>query len=220
MNIDNPQKSLSGRIIALTFLCLCMAACTHGPEERRAVIEQVVRPGDSYTAYALVQSEVFRKPTGINTFPNGGVNWILSQKVKVYEVHARDRNVRLLAELPADDATWQSFSGHITGFDDQNNLYLQLSGCEKGGECYPELHNYRYFHLNAEGTLEPLSELPPNAGLPGIMLARRQGEVNYVRFSISRDTLKAKFQEDGGYESLFITDKKGNLSPYTIQQHD
>lgn len=72
---------------------------------------------------------------------------------------------------------------------------------------------YRYFHFIREGTVKPLSKLPPNTKLPGIMLARRQGEVNYVRFSISRDTLKAKFQEDGSYESLFMTDKKGNLSP-------
>lgn len=212
MNIENPQKMFSGKITTLAMICLCMIACTYGPEERRGTIDQVVRPGDSYIAYALVQSEAFRKPTGINTFPNGGVNRILSQKVKVYEVHAQDRKVRLLAELGANDATWESFSGHIAGFDDQNNLYLRLSGCAKGGECYPGLYNYRYFYLLREGTLEPLSELPPNAGLPGTMLARRQGEVNYVRFSISRDTLKARFQEDGDYESLFITDKNGTLS--------
>ncbi|WP_141691485.1 hypothetical protein [Rhodohalobacter halophilus] len=191
-----------------------ISACTYSPEERRVVIDQVVRSGDTYTAYVLVESKVFRSPTGfLNTFPNGGVPRILSQEVKVYEVHAKDRVSRLLAELSANDATWESFSGHFVGFDDQNNLYLQLSGCEKGGDCYDVLINHRHFRIDRERRLEPITKLPSEIGLPGIMLARRQGEVNYVRFSIRRDTLKAKFQEDGDYTSVFVTDKEGMLLP-------
>jgi hypothetical protein len=200
------------RVILLTVIYFGISACTYSPEERRVVIDQVVRSGDTYTAYVLVESKVFRSPTGfLNTFPNGGVPRILSQEVKVYEVHAKDRESRLLAELSANNATWESFSGHFVGFDDQNNLYLQLSGCEKGGDCYDGLINHRHFRIDRERRLEPISKSPSEIGLPGIMLARRQGEINYVRFSIRRDTLKAKFQEDGDYTSVFVTDKEGML---------
>ncbi|NBC27563.1 MAG: hypothetical protein GVY08_11930 [Bacteroidetes bacterium] len=198
----------------LTMICLGISACTYSPEERRVVIDQVVRSGDTYTGYVLVESKVFRNPTGfLNTFPNGGIPRILSQEVKVFEVHAEDRESRLLADLSANDATWESFSGHIVGFDDQNNLFLQLSGCEKGGNCYNGLINHRFFRIDRERSLEPISKLPSDIKLPGIMLARRQGEVNYVRFSIRRDTLKAKFQEDRDYTSVFVTDEEGMLFP-------
>ncbi len=214
MIIEYQTKQGLVRVILLTVIYFGISACTYSPEERRVVIDQVVRSGDTYTAYVLVESKVFRSPTGfLNTFPNGGVPRILSQEVKVYEVHAKDRVSRLLAELSANDATWESFSGHFVGFDDQNNLYLQLSGCEKGGDCYDVLINHRHFRIDRERRLEPITKLPSEIGLPGIMLARRQGEVNYVRFSIRRDTLKAKFQEDGDYTSVFVTDKEGMLLP-------
>jgi hypothetical protein len=212
MIIEYQTKQGLVRVILLTVIYFGISACTYSPEERRVVIDQVVRSGDTYTAYVLVESKVFRSPTGfLNTFPNGGVPRILSQEVKVYEVHAKDRESRLLAELSANDATWESFSGHFVGFDDQNNLYLQLSGCEKGGDCYDGLINHRHFRIDRERRLEPISKLPSEIGLPGIMLARRQGEVNYVRFSIRRYTLKAKFQEDDDYTSVFVTDKEGTL---------
>lgn len=214
MIIEYQTKQGLVRVILLTVIYFGISACTYSPEERRVVIDQVVRSGDTYTAYVLVESKVFRSPTGfLNTFPNGGVPRILSQEVKVYEVHAKDRESRLLAELSANNATWESFSGHFVGFDDQNNLYLQLSGCEKGGDCYDGLINHRHFRIDRERRLEPITKLPSEIGLPGIMLARRQGEVNYVRFSIRRDTLKAKFQEEDDYTSVFVTDKEGTLLP-------
>lgn len=214
MIIEYQTKQGLVRVILLTVIYFGISACTYSPEERRVVIDQVVRSGDTYTAYVLVESKVFRSPTGfLNTFPNGGVPRILSQEVKVYEVHAKDRESRLLAELSANNATWESFSGHFVGFDDQNNLYLQFSGCEKGGDCYDGLINHRHFRIDRERRLEPITKLPSEIGLPGIMLARRQGEVNYVRFSIRRDTLKAKFQEEDDYTSVFVTDKEGTLLP-------
>lgn len=214
MIIEYLTKQGLVRVILLTVIYFGISACTYSPEERRVVIDQVVRSGDTYTAYVLVESKVFRSPTGfLNTFPNGGVPRILSQDVNVYEVHSKDRESRLLAELSANNATWESFSGHFVGFDDQNNLYLQLSGCEKGGDCYDGLINHRHYRIDRERRLEPITKLPSEIGLPGIMLARRQGEVNYVRFSIRRDTLKAKFQEDGDYTSVFVTDKEGMLLP-------
>lgn len=198
----------------MTMICLGIPACTYSPEEHRVVIDQVVRPGDTYTGYVLVESNVLRNPTGfLNTFPNGGIPRILSQEVKVFEVHADDRESRLLADISANDATWESFSGHIVGFDAQNNLFLELSGCEKGGDCYNGLRNRRFFRINRDRRLEPISNVPSDIRLPGIMLARRQGEVNYVRFSIRQDTLKARFQEDGEYTSVFVTDEEGMLIP-------
>ena len=201
-------------VVLLTVICLGISACTYSPMEHEVVMDQVVRSGDTYTGYVLVESKEFRKPTGfLNTFPNGGVPRFLSQEVKVYEVHANNREFRLLAALSADDATWESFSGHIVGFDDHYNLYLQLSGCEKGGDCYDGLMKYRYFRIDRERNLESISELPDEVGLPGIMPARRQGEVNYVRFSIRGNTLMARFQEDGEYTPLFVTTEEGTLMP-------
>ena len=41
-------------------ICLGIPACTYSPEEHRVVIDQVVRPGDTYTGYVLVESNVLR----------------------------------------------------------------------------------------------------------------------------------------------------------------
>jgi len=198
--------------IVLTIFCISILACSYGPEEEQATIKQVVRSGETYIGYVLVEYKLFRQPTGfLNTFPNGGVPRILSQNVKVYEIHALDRKFRMLAELSPDDDIWESFTGHIVGFDDQNNLFIRLRGCEKDGECYPEITSNKYFRFNKDGTFESISELPPNTKLPGVILARREGEVNYVRFSIRANSLMAKFEENSDYESLFVTGQNGNL---------
>jgi hypothetical protein len=196
----------------VTVFCINILACSYSPEEERGIIKQVVRSGDTYTGYVLVEYKLFRQPTGfLNTFPNGGVPRILSQNVKVYEVHALERKFRMLAELSPDDDIWESFTGHIVGLDDQNNPLVRLRGCEKDGECYPEIASNKYFRFKKDGTFESISELPSNTVQPGVMLARREGEINYVRFSIRANILKAKFDEDGNYESLFVTNQNGNL---------
>jgi hypothetical protein len=193
-------------------LLLSLSGCSYGPVKQRVVMDQVVRAGDTYTGYVLIETMTFREPTGfINTFPNGGRPTIFTQHVKVYKVDAQDSSIRMMADLTADHDLWEAFSGHIVGFDDNNVPYLQLRGCKKGGECYGDITNYRYFHLNAEGSPELLSQLPPHKGLPPIRGSRRQGEINYVRFSISRDTLKAKLQENAEYQSIITTGPDGNL---------
>jgi len=194
-------------------LVAAAAGCTYGPEEQVASVSQIVRLGDSFHALVVVQHDTYRRPAGLNTFPDGGRWKYVQRGAAQYLIDARALEVVPLARQPAPENVWESFSAWIVGLDGDSVAYLRLTGCPRGGQCYPLLQESVAYRLSARGELRPIESVPPSTGLPGQMAARRPGEQNYVRFSTQRDTVMARFVEDGLAEALFVARTDGTLSP-------
>ena len=195
-------------------LLALLTACTYGPEELSARAHQVVRLGDSYRALVVTRSDTVRHPTGLSTFPDGGKWRYTARRAEIYEIDAEARMVRRLGTLPAPDDLWESFDAWIVGLESDAVVYVQTTGCPKGGECYPGLKQTRAYRISVRaGTLEALDRVPPDARLPASMSARAPGEVHYVRFGTARDTVTARFRDDAEAERLFAVGEDGSLAP-------
>ena len=72
-----------------TFLlgCMLLTACTYGPPRISMSIENIRAQPGAHIVAVSVKYQQFRKPTGINTFPNGGVPRVLDEKAKIYLLH-------------------------------------------------------------------------------------------------------------------------------------
>jgi hypothetical protein len=57
-----------------------------------------------------------------------------------------------------------------------------------------------------------LRQVPPAAKLPGVALARRPGEVNYVRMSVSGQFVTARFEEDARFVPVFEARSDGSMA--------
>lgn len=193
-------------------LVALISGCTYGPVEERAVIAQVLRLGDSFQAIAVVQHDVFRRPTGLSAFPDGGRWRYLERRGIEYLIQGDTREIRELASQDAPDALWESFAAHVAGLDGDTVAYLRLTGCPRGGECYPGLQQQRVLRLSTSGVVRSMPDVPAGVDLPGVMVARRPGELNYVRFGIAGDTITARFDESASAERLFRVEANGSVA--------
>lgn len=192
---------------------LLVTACTYGPEEERATISQIVRVGDSYRALIVIQYERFQQATGLTAFPDGGKARVLERRARVYLIDASQFSASMLTEQAAPDSLWESFSMSVRGLVEDTVSYLYLTGCPRRGECHPELRNSANLRLSMDGNVEVVAEIPGDARLPGVMLARREGEQHYVRFSTSGNTVTARFEEDATFEARWEVASDGSLLP-------
>lgn len=190
-----------------------MSACTYGPPRERSVTGQIVKLGDSYAALVLINHERLREPTGLSAFPDGGKARILEKRATIYHVDATPAKASRVAGFKATDDRWESFSVWVAGIDEDGTVHVRQNGCPRGQACGPDRIRSTYWRLHLDGRLEPIPELPPTARLPGVMLARRPGERNYVRFSTSGDTITARFDEGGSPEPVFSVAPDGSLHP-------
>jgi hypothetical protein len=200
---------IRGAIIGI--VALALTACTYAPEEERAVIAQIVRIGDSYRALVVVQHDTYRRPTGLSAFPDGGKWRYVERRAVEYLVDASERTIQRLAEQSAPDHLWESFAVHIPGVEGDSVAYLSMTGCPRDGECSPRLQRSSLQRLSTGGQVREVSELPAGVALPGSMVARRQGETRYVRFSSDGDVVTARFVEAGPFEPLFRLRDDGTL---------
>lgn len=200
------------RISIVSFVLLLVTCCTYGPEEERVSLGQIVGVGDSYQALIVTQYERFRPPTGLAAFPDGGKSRVVERRARLYLVDASKRSVSLLTEQAAPDSLWESFSLSVRGLMGDTVSYLHLSGCPKNGECYPGLRRSLNLRVTRAGQVEAVAEIPAAARLPGVMLARREGEEHYVRFSSDGNIVTARFEEGGSYEPLLEVGVDGSLA--------
>lgn len=63
------------------------------------------------------------------------------------------------------------------------------------------------------GEVQAAAEIPTEARLPGVMVARGEGEEHYVRFSSDRGTVTARFDEGAPYEPFMQLGADGSLTP-------
>ncbi len=203
-----------GRSIGRAFVgALLATACTYGPEEPRADVIQILPVGDSYRALVTIRHDVVRRPTGVNTFPDGGRWRYTARRWVVYLIDAERFDVTRLAGEPADDAVWESFEARLAGLEGDTVTWVRVTGCPKDGECYPPLRRVAVYRLSLSGQLERVAAVPAHVRLPGQMAARRPGERNYVRYGTERDTITARFEEGGPLRPLFTMGSDGSLAP-------
>ena len=177
------------------------------------MLGQIIGVGDSYQALIVTHYERFRRPTGVAAFPDGGKSRVLERRARLYLVNASERTVSMLTEQVAPDNLWESFSLSVRGLVGDTVSYVTLTGCPRNGECHPELRNSHRLRVSMSGEVQVVADVPANARLPGVVLARRQGEEHYVRFSSDQETVTARFEEDAAYEPLLQVGADGSLTP-------
>ena len=193
-------------------LVLLAATCTYAPEERRVVIEQIVRVGESYHGLVTVVAERFQRPTGLAAFPDGGKARVHERVATLYLVDASTRTHSTLTIQPAADSLWESFSARVAGLEADTVAYFRMTGCPRNGECHPRLQVVRTLRVTMTGEVQVVEGIPDDATLPGVMLARREGEDRFVRFGTDGHVVRARFDENGPFEPLFEVRADGSLS--------
>lgn len=200
--------------MALFLTVLSAAACTYGPEQERVRLGQIIRVGDSHQALAVTQYERFRPPTGVTAFPDGGKAQVLERRARLYLVNASERTASLLTEHVAPDSLWESFSLSVRGLVGDTVSYVALTGCPRNGQCHSELQNTVTLRVSLSGAaVRAVADVPAEARLPGVMLARREGEECYVRFSSEGATVTARFEEGASYQPILEVEPDGSLTP-------
>ena len=177
------------------------------------MVEQVTAVPDSYRAYVVVSHDVFREPTGLSAFPDGGRAKFVTRSTRQYVVDSEARTVRAVMMHEASDSVWESYGGGVTGIVGDSVTYFTLHGCPRGGECYPPLTSFLVYRVPVAGEIERVGQMPPGVGLPGASVARHAGEQRYVRYSIRNGQVTARFIDDGPYEPVFEATIGGELRP-------
>lgn len=200
------------RLVVMTALVL-VAGCTYGPPTESANIENVaVRPG-TYQFAVAVRYAQFQQPTGINTFPNGGVTRFLEQIAIVYLVDMSKDEVVEVARINAPEQLRTSFGVHLSGWKGER-VYAQLSGCP-GSECYGDLVQFRYFELGREGMPIRIASPPGMMDhVPG-MLARAPEEEVYMRVSADSQKISLRIDESAPFAEIYKVESSGGLAVIT-----
>ena len=193
------------------FLLCLPAGCTYGPEEERTVVVQIVQFEDSYDALLLLQHDTYRRPTGLSAFPDGGKWRFVEREAIQYVLDASRRTARVLTRHLAPDSLWESFGLGIRGLEGDSVAYVVMTGCPRGGECYPALLKASRFRVSLDGEIQVIDTIPPGARLPGNMLARREGEERYVRLTSGSEGISGLFEEGGAFEPLFTVEIDGTV---------
>lgn len=188
---------------------MLVAGCTYGPPEERATIRDVaVRPG-TYQFAVAVRYAKFQNPTGINTFPNGGVSRFLEQVAIVYLVDVPKKMVVQIARIKVPEQLKTSFDVHLAGWKGER-VFVKLSGCP-GRECYGDLLQLRYFEMGGETMPGPITSPPENMDYVPGMLARAPEEEVYMRVSADSEIISLRTEESASFVDLYKVENSGEL---------
>ena len=197
-----------------TFL---LTACTYGPVQERVHLENYRRQPDSHRFAVAVRHTVFRSPTGLNAFPNGGVPRLLQQTALLYRIDHERGTIKRVARIDAPEGLATGFRVHIDGWRD-DTLFFTLSGCA-GNECYGALRKARHYRRGPGEPATPIGSRPADLDpVPG-MLARAPGEKTYLRVSTGSieprtgaATLRVRTSEGAPFVPRYRVDPSGDLA--------
>jgi hypothetical protein len=203
------------KVLGISMMLVVMAAlmlvagCTYGPPEERANIRNVaVRPG-TYQFAVAVRHAKFQNPTGINTFPNGGVNRFLEQVAIVYLVDVSKNDVVEIARIKAPEQLKTSFDVHLAGWKGER-VFVQISGCP-GRECYGDLVQFRYFEMGGESLPVRITSPPEKMDYVPGMLARAPDEEVYMRVRADSHIINLRTEESHSFVDLYKVENSGEL---------
>lgn len=149
---------------ALLVTVVFLAGCTYGPAQERAEIINGWISTDSSALYVAVRKSSSREPTGISKFPDGGKRLLISQELRIFRSDLRTGVTTLVKVLPTPDTVWESFEPRIWSVT-QEGVYVLLTGCPKGGECYGPLNRreiYLFDLLGRSLKIDSVAEPPRN----------------------------------------------------------
>jgi hypothetical protein len=195
--------------VGLVAIASLVASCTYGPAKGQAMITNVaVRPGTRQFAVA-VRVHVFRPPTGLSAFPDGGKPKTFEEYGLFYLCDAERRTARLLGRVDRPGELIANAEPWIAGWDEET-LVVRFSG-QSGTDTHASKEPV-YFTWT-EGSRFVRKDLVPSVsgqtsaginGLPGPMILVSHGAWDIdVSTQAGRPPLRA-----------FVLDKEsGQLSP-------
>ena len=127
-------------VVAVTLAPL--VSCTYGPSTRQAMITNVaLRPGTT-DFVAAVHVRIFRPPTGLAAFPDGGTPKTLQEYGLFYLCDSQGRTARLLGRLDRPSEFISGSEPWAIGWQ-ADTLYVKFTG--QTGTTVRDLNHTVYF---------------------------------------------------------------------------
>jgi len=196
------------KLIGVTVLTL-VSACTYGPQEELAQIENVAVRPDTLQFAVAVRYVRFQPATGITAFPNGGIPNYLERTAIVHLVDVSKDQIVELARIEAPDQLKTGFSAWMTGWKG-NSVFLQLSGCPES-ECYGDLLQFHHFSLSPNTEPRNIGARPEDIDRTPGMLSRAAGEKVYMRVSADSRVISVRTDDSEPFIERYMLQNSGEL---------
>jgi len=197
---------------AIIFLCVALlSSCSYGPPVTRAHVANVRAKPDSHSIAVAVKYQKFREPTGVNSFPNGGIPKILEQKAKIYVCDADTAQVRRVACVTPEESVRLGWAPWILGWIG-DTLYFQVTG--QPGTTLKDIKSASpiVYSIDADGRVSQQTEAPKSLEFQNNTGPLPQG--TFVRISNGHTTIDVRTENTDRLRTLFKTDNKdGELVP-------
>jgi hypothetical protein len=199
------------RILFIILLVGLLSSCSFGPPETRAHITNVRAKPDSHSIAVALKYEKLQEPTGINSFPNGGIPKMLDQKAKIYVCDAETAQVKRVAIITPEERVKIGWKPWILGWLG-DSLFFKVSG--QAGTSLEDIQNSRpiIYRIDADGRVSKLAETPEN-----LEFQSNTGPLprsSFVRYSKGYDTIDVRTDKTTELRTRFKTEiKDGELVP-------
>ena len=190
---------------------MLLTACTYGPPRINMSIENVRAQPGSHIVAVSVKYQQFRKPTGINTFPNGGVPRMLDEQARIYLCDLDSLEVKRVVSMSPGDGMKTSWQPWVLGWAN-GDLYFKLTG--RAGTTFKDIENSNtvLYKISMDGKLSGVQAVPD-----GIAFQHNSGPLPqgvYVRVSKGHDHINFKTELFKEWQTMFKTDNtEGELVP-------
>ena len=205
----------SSQRFAFALACTLIAGCTYGPPTTRRVIAGAVSRTDTRRFGVIVRTDVFRSPTGLAKFPDGGAEKKLDQFVTAFAGDVDSGVVYTLGKLPAPKEVWTGFEATLLGLK-KDGVYAVLTGCPNT-DCGTATPTRIFFRFGFDGAVERLKERPVDVERQPAMIARSPGENVYTRVGTHGDSITAVTVDNGPFVARFVLDSAGVVRPLPLR---
>lgn len=162
----------------------------------------------------VVHHEIFRPPTGLSAFPDGGRSRTTLHELVVYGADAATGKLELWQRGRLDDDLWTAFDMTIVGAA-PDTVYAALSGCHADvDECWGPGRERKLIRFTSDGQRAAVESVPPRHRTEGQTAAPEESEGMYLRVSpIQRDIIAVRLAYGSTAVPLFVIRPTGELAP-------
>ena len=198
-------------------LCsMLLSSCTYGPPRIDTSIENVRAQPGAHIVAVSVKYRQFREPTGINTFPNGGVPRVLDEKAKIYLCNLDTLEVNRVVSMSPTGSMNTSWQPWVLGWVN-GSLYFKLTG--QSGTTLKDIQNRKtlIYKVSLDGKLSEVKEVPDDIAFQHNTGPLPQGV--FVRVSKGHNHINLKTEMLKEWQTMFKTDNtEGELIPVRKSQ--
>jgi len=194
---------------AFLLVSMLLASCTYSPPRIYTNIENVRAQAGSHIIAVSVTYQLLRDPTGINTFPNGGVPKLLDEKAKIYLCDVDTLEIRRVASISPSSSVKSTWQPWILGWAN-GSLFFQVMG--RSGTRLKDFQNLNtvIYQVDPDGKLSEAKEAPR-----GITFQHNTGPLPqgiFVRVSRGHNMIDIKTEKHKEWQTMFkIDNAKGEL---------